>query len=156
MKHNPGNAYSDQPPLAAQLPCEVVEVKETLKIAALGLLAAAVSACFFFLAGTSLAHGYPAVGKARSVIYTYAESPVAFSLAVGSMLVFAMAGLAACLLIAFALVVPPKTKRARLLRERLLLVANESIFRVRTSMRWLLACFVVALGALGISAAFGV
>ncbi|WP_058935015.1 hypothetical protein [Roseateles depolymerans] len=131
-------------------------MKETLKIAALGLLAAAVSACFFFLAGTSLAQGYVTVGKARSVIYTYAESPVAFSLAVGGMLVFATAVLAACLLIAFALVAAPRAIRARLLRERLLEVANKSIFGVRTSMRWLLACFVVALGALGIAAAFGV
>lgn len=72
------------------------------------------------------------------------------------MLVFATAVLAAGILIGFALVAAPKTKRARLLRERLLLVANESIFRVRTSMRWLLACFVVALGALGIAAVFGV
>lgn len=131
-------------------------MKETLKLAAFVLLGAAVSACFFFLAAASLAKGYVTVGKAGSVIYTYAESPVAFSLAVGGMLVFATAVLAADLLIAFALVALPKSKRARLLRERLLLVANESIFRVRTSMRWLLACFVVALGALGIAAAFGV
>lgn len=131
-------------------------MKETLKLAAFVLLAAAVSACFFFLAGTSLAQGYVTVGKAGSVIYRYAESPIAFSVAVGGMLVFATAVLASGILIGFALVAAPKTKRARLRRERLLAVANESIFRVRTSMRWLLACFVVALGALGIAAVFGV
>jgi hypothetical protein len=116
-----------------------------LKIAFLVLLAVAASALFFFLAASSVARGYVAAGRGGAIVYTFAESPVAFSLSVGIMFAFAAVMLAG----AVSMIIAPKKKR-----ESLLLLAQQSVFGVRSGVRWLLAAVVVVLGALTITAIF--
>lgn len=109
------------------------------KILFLALCAAAVSVGFFFLAAQSVYTGSVSFGKYRAQVFTLAEPPVAFFLAIGGMCIAALAMLLASVLFVTA-------RGAR--RDVLLSHANLNVFRVRRSIKWLFLMLVACVAAI--------
>jgi hypothetical protein len=117
---------------------------DTLKLALMSLVAAALSIMFFFLAAESVSNGYAVVGRHGRIVFTRAESPTAFYVAVCAMCIFAM-----FMLICSVLLVTSKGAS----RERRLAYLNRHVFRVGPIVLSLFVISAVLIVAV-VSAAF--